>query len=80
MASNKKDQDQFAQYQRSYGLALEEVKVQRSISMIVNLMGCTKPGTKQEFLGRQLADQKKQLESLQVERNQASEDTKTLLH
>jgi len=78
MASNKPDQ--LAQYQCRYGLAVEEIKVQQSISMIVNLMGCTKPGTKHNFLERQLTHQRKQLESLQVNQNQASEVNKNLLH
>ena len=78
MASKKPDQ--LEQYQHRYGLALEEIKVQRSISMIVNLIGGTKPGTKHKFLESQLASQQKQLESLQVERNQASEDIKITLH
>ena len=71
MASKKPDQ--MEQFQQRYGLALETIKVQRSISMIVNLMGGTKSGAKHEFLESQLASHQKQLDSLKVERYSISE-------
>jgi len=70
-----KQPDQMEQFQQRYGLALETIKVKRSISMIVNLMGVTKPGAKHKFLESQLASHQKQLESLKVERYSISEES-----
>ena len=59
---------------QQYGLAIEEIKLKRSIEKISDLLNSTGPNVNHKFLKSQLARQQNQLKSLQELRSQFGDD------